>query len=253
MNPFSKIEYSTNYEKFKFYKCNRKISQEFVETLIKDQNFSKKYIYSPIIVSEDFHIVDGQHRYTACRSLELPIVHIIDPHATEEDIRIRNMLQNNWEGKNFLDYYSYTNEDYKLIRELRDCHTCSLTILFAAIKKMCGFRNLEFHKIFKEGKLKLEKNKEKFKEFINSYLPAIKNARTIKGNKLTRPYFTGSVVIGFCHHYLTNRRTFNNALNKMSTSSFTFPFCASYEDARQAVGKLSRHAEKVERVNKSLV
>ena len=121
-----------------------------------------------------------------------------------------------------------------------------MTILGSAIKKICGYGNIEFHYGFKKGLLSLGKNKDKFIGFINEYVSAIKYVRSVKGYEISRPYFTDPVVIGFCHYYLTNKKMFDKAISKMAISSYPFPFCKSYENARVAVGKLVIHQEKKE-------
>lgn len=41
-------------------------------------------MYSPIIVSEDFRIIDGQHRFEACKELGFPIYFLVMPSKNAE-------------------------------------------------------------------------------------------------------------------------------------------------------------------------
>lgn len=238
------VYFSKDYEKFNVYDRNRTISELFIQKLVADESFQHKYIYNPIIVSPNLCIIDGQHRFKACEKLGLPIAFVIDPTANEEDIKNLNMNQNCWKGNNFLDFYSHVNEDYKLLKDLKERHQVNLSLITSALRKICNFRNMEFHYQFKRGEVKIGKNKEKFVGFIESYVPSIKRAREIKGYESTRTFYQDSTVIGFAHYYLVGMKTYEKAINKLSSSSYPFPFCGSYEQARICVEKLANYAEK---------
>ncbi len=81
-------------------------------------------------------------------------------------------------------------------------------------------------------------------EFINIYIPEIKKCLIFKGKQRARPYFSNTVVSGFAHHFMTSRSVFDKALNKIASTSFRFPYCASYEEARESVEKLAYYREK---------
>jgi hypothetical protein len=62
-----------NYDLFKF-RINRPIDNGLVKRL-KDSIIEIGYIKSrPIIVDEQYNILDGQHRYIACKELNIPVV-----------------------------------------------------------------------------------------------------------------------------------------------------------------------------------
>ena len=97
-------------------------------------------MYSPIIVSEDFRIIDGQHRFEACKELNLPIYFLVMPSENAEKAMIvLNKCQSQSRNEEFFQYrlsprdtvflynaavVSVENKDYdnavKLYKELKD-------------------------------------------------------------------------------------------------------------------------------------
>jgi len=98
-----------NYDIFKISKKNRPIMNRHVKTLT-DSIKKHGYFYSkPITVTRDFIITDGQHRYEACKQLNLPIVYEIDNINEDESMIILNNTSSNWTLKEFIHHYSEKN------------------------------------------------------------------------------------------------------------------------------------------------
>jgi len=245
MSEITHVKVSTNYDAFKFYSCNRPISPVHVNRLILDETFPEKYRLSPILVDKEHRIIDGQHRFKACFMLGLPIYYIMDMQGSEEDIKLRNSQQIPWEYKNFLSFHADHIEDYKILKDLSDKYTLQASIFFPVIMKMGGQSNRgKFGRDFKNGNFSLGAHKEKFMEFVDIYMPEIKDCLRYKSKDRSMPYFSSTVVSAFAHHFITNRLVFNKAVKKISNSSYCFPFCHSYEEARQCVEKLAKYREK---------
>ncbi len=77
--------------------------------------------YSPIIVNEKNQIIDGQHRFAACRQLGLPIYYVVWEGATIADAQRLNASSKNWTP---IDYaWSYAkrgNRNYKAYLVFKD-------------------------------------------------------------------------------------------------------------------------------------
>jgi hypothetical protein len=210
-----------------------------------DETFSYKYRLSPIVVDKEYRIIDGQHRFKACCMLGLPIYYIVDVNGSEKDIKLRNSQQTQWEYKNFLSFHAENIEDYKIIQDLCDKYVLKASIFFPIIMKMGGESNRgKFGRSFKAGDFRLGSCKEKFIEFVAIYIPEIKDCHRYKSRQRSLPYFTNTVISAFAHYFITNRVVFNKAVEKISNSSYCFPFCHSYEEARQCVEKLAKYKEK---------
>lgn len=97
------INKTTDYSIFKKLETNRNVvkTNALVKS-IKELDLTK---YSPIIVSENFRIIDGQHRFDACKQLGLPIYFII-MHVKDVDraMIVLNKCQSQWRNEEFFQY-----------------------------------------------------------------------------------------------------------------------------------------------------
>lgn len=74
----SKIHVSEDYDDFHFLKFNRELNKSNVNKL-KHQNEEKFEMHKfPIIVDKNHAIIDGQHRFEACKEMGAPIYYIVD-------------------------------------------------------------------------------------------------------------------------------------------------------------------------------
>ncbi len=245
MSEITQVKVSTNYDAFKFYSCNRAISPVHVNRLLVDSTFQIKYRLNPITVDKDMRIIDGQHRFTAIKMLGLPVYYIIDKDGNENDIKLRNSQQTQWDNNDFLYFHANYIEDYKILYDLAQKHKIRSSILFSALEKICGESNRgKLSRKFKEGSFRFLVNKEKFIEFIDLYIPEIKKCVIYRGIEKAKTYKSNVVVSGFAHHFITNRKIFDKALSKICTSSYIFPFCGNFEEGRFCVEKLANFKEK---------
>ena len=97
------IKKTTDYTLFKKLDGNRDVSR--TNALVKSIKEFDLTMYSPIIVSEDFRIVDGQHRFEACKQLGLPIYFIVMPsEKAEQAMIVLNKCQSQWRNEEFFQY-----------------------------------------------------------------------------------------------------------------------------------------------------
>jgi len=142
---------TTEYEKFKKLKNNRRVSAERLKTIM--DSISEKEIMNPIIVTTKLEIIEGQGRFDAKRKLRLPIYYIIDENAKEEDCIRLNKNNSPWNSYDYL--YSYADsgiESYivlsKLYEELHMPLSRILRFANRGEKYKGGYEN-----IIKSGKL----------------------------------------------------------------------------------------------------
>lgn len=94
------IKKTTDYTLFKKLEGNRDVRKK--NALVKSITEMDLTMYSPIIVSEDFRIVDGQHRFEACKELGLPIYFLVMPSKNAERAMIvLNKCQSQWRNEEF--------------------------------------------------------------------------------------------------------------------------------------------------------
>lgn len=137
-----------DYEKFRMIKGNRNINALHIKRL--KASMMKQFLISPIIVNENFEIIDGQHRFEAQKELELPIYYIVCPGYGLREVQIFNSNSKNWKLQDFLNGYCDLNYPHYL--DYRDFQirygfgeTTNLEIL-------SGSNAGESYKNFREGK-----------------------------------------------------------------------------------------------------
>ena len=154
---------TTNYDMFTFIKGNRPIEEDRVKRIQKQiKQFGLK---NPILVTSDKAVLDGQHRFLACKNLSIPVKYILDDiHSTAEGIldliRAINKDQKNWTAVNVGNSYaqhddlSYTR--YMSLIELGVSHSFILHACAEFAKGVRGVQCTNNH--FRKGELLIPEN-----------------------------------------------------------------------------------------------
>ncbi|WP_373879869.1 ParB N-terminal domain-containing protein [Levilactobacillus brevis] len=80
---------------------------------------AKEGLISPIIVNENFVVIDGQHRLAAAKEAGEPIEYIIKPGLDKHDIVRMNTIQRKWNLKDYIEAYANQGKkEYVLLSEL---------------------------------------------------------------------------------------------------------------------------------------
>lgn len=111
---------SHDYLSFSMAKENRIIDENHVKQIIKSIN-KKGLMMNPIIVDAELNILDGQHRFEACRELDLPIYFVIDEKADTKVCATMNSYSRNWQCADFIHYGAKTgNATYQFVQNCYD-------------------------------------------------------------------------------------------------------------------------------------
>lgn len=98
-----KVRSTFCYGWFKFIDGNRDIRHA---AKIKKSIETVGLLICPILVNENFEIIDGQGRFTACKELGLPIYYIQQKGIGIEEVRKMNSVSSNWTTGDYV--HSYT-------------------------------------------------------------------------------------------------------------------------------------------------
>lgn len=162
---YGEIRKTNDYSKFSIMKGNRAIDKSKVKKLVKSMEV--KQLVCPIIVNENYEIIDGQHRFTASRELGLPVYYIVEEGYDIEDVKRANLIATTWNNASFMNLYlSKDLPEYKYLAEIMKKY--NITIVTAIkIKSVLHNekQNAEMEK-FKSGKLVIS-NKKMFEDFLN--------------------------------------------------------------------------------------
>jgi hypothetical protein len=136
-NPmFADYTYETNdYSIFKYLLGNRAINKNGVYEKVKSIQSMGYIKQQAILVTTDFYIVDGQHRFEACKELSLPIFYrIIDKHSTEPNlldfIRAIQNTQRKWSNKDSVDsFIRQGNSHYQILKDFHEKYSINYSVL----------------------------------------------------------------------------------------------------------------------------
>ncbi len=132
----SVVIYSTaDYKRFKFIDGNRFVSEKKVENLIKIINDGLDILkYAPIIVDNDYNIIDGQHRYHVCLKLKRSVCYIIAPSKNVSEIAKINTAMDKWKLTDYLDsYVTIMNPDYMELEQFMEKYGFSIGVSLALL------------------------------------------------------------------------------------------------------------------------
>lgn len=114
----AQIYETSDYGLFDFFIENRKIAKNdaHVKRLIK--TIEDGYELPPILVNEAGMIIDGQHRFAAWKSLDMPIKYFIGPYQGRKQLGMMNGSgQKHWSVLDHVKSLAVKNDDYKTLLE----------------------------------------------------------------------------------------------------------------------------------------
>lgn len=111
--PFEVFE-TKNYSQFKYIKYNRNVNKRNVKKIMN--SIIKYGLISPIIVSEDGYIIDGQHRLAALIELDMPVWYVVSKNVKENVVQEVNGCRKNWTSKDWVESHAaHGNENYQCL------------------------------------------------------------------------------------------------------------------------------------------
>lgn len=99
----SQVFETSDYFQFKLLQGNRITNKANLKRL--KSSMSEEYLMSPIIVNENYEIIDGQHRYKAALELKKPIRYIRQPGYGLSQVQRLNTNMSNWRSMDYLNAY----------------------------------------------------------------------------------------------------------------------------------------------------
>jgi len=191
------IESTTDYDVFKQSDRNRLVKESNLKALEEAIKTNNLLPFRPILVNEDFYIIDGKHRLEVARKLRLPIYYIISNAINLEDMITLNNNQKGWTIGDYLHYYVAVNmPEYVKLSDFINKYNLPTNI---AIQMLNRTRAKDFFKDFREGRYQFPSNDD-FIEAQNMHLLIMDLIAFIKkktsGNKsyLDRVTFYGALV-----------------------------------------------------------
>jgi hypothetical protein len=127
---------TTNYDLFHLLPENRPVDLGHVRKLVAMITQSNLLHVKPLDVTASMGVIDGQHRLAAARELGLPVYYKIGQQLSEADITTLNVAQKNWQGPDYLHYWTVKGRtDYVALTKFWQRHP---SLSFSNAKMMLG-------------------------------------------------------------------------------------------------------------------
>jgi hypothetical protein len=119
--PMVNIQVHTTTDYFLFKPVNGNRNKNMLHLNRLKKSISDNYLFTAIIVNENYEIIDGQHRFQAIKELKLPLNYIIMKGYTLREVQILNANSKNWNAEDYLEGYCNLGfKDYILYRDFKN-------------------------------------------------------------------------------------------------------------------------------------
>lgn len=133
-------------------------------------------MFNVVKITKDFYVIDGQHRLSAAKELNLKIYYTFSDLSEECIPTIQN--QKSWTLEDFSKFHAHTKDEYKTINEI--CIKFNLSHNFVIQVCFSGSHGIEK---FRSGDLKFDETKEYLIEkftFLSEIRDEIKKIESLK-------------------------------------------------------------------------
>ena len=116
------IQQTNDYGQFTLLNANRDTNRAHVERLMKEfEERGNLTSVQPILVNENFQIIDGQHRFLAAKELGAPVYFTVMQGGTVSEARRMNILHRQWGTDDYAKSYANSGDaSYQRYQRLRE-------------------------------------------------------------------------------------------------------------------------------------
>lgn len=113
--PTEAVQHTTNYGIFRSITSNREVDEAHVKRLMESIRHENLLHLRPLDVTEDFGVIDGQHRLEAAERLGVPIYYQRG-QLTQRHISVLNSVSKHWTTLDYLNFFALEGyEEYKRV------------------------------------------------------------------------------------------------------------------------------------------
>jgi len=143
-----------DYSKFKIMECNRAIDYKHVEEFKKLFAEVGYFQAFPVMVDKDFNIIDGQHRFLACKDMGIEFPFVVQENATPEMIISINTTQKKWGIDDYVNHYAARGiGDFGQLKSFAETYSVSVGCALAILDNSIGGGSKQVY--LKQGLFKL--------------------------------------------------------------------------------------------------
>lgn len=107
---------TTDYFLFKSLSGNREVNELHKKRLM--ESIENNYLFTIIIVNENYEIIDGQHRFECIAELELPLNYIVCNGYGLKEVQVLNANNKTWTSDDYM--HGYIDLGYEAYEQYRD-------------------------------------------------------------------------------------------------------------------------------------
>lgn len=229
----SQVHTTKDYHLFKSIDGNRTKNLLHINRLKK--SMSSNYLFTVIIVNENYEIIDGQHRFEVIKELNLPLHYLVCLGYGLHEVHVLNQISKNWNSDDYLTGYCNMGlPDYLKYREFKDKykighHECQSLL----IGHSYGFTDT-----FYAGEFKIKD--------YDAACVAIENILRIE------PYYNGvrrrSFVYAMIQMFKNKNFNFNEFLQKLKLQPTSLVDCATMTQYASLIEEIYNYRRR-EKVN----
>lgn len=143
---------TNDYSKFKTKAGNRNLNELHRKRLLQSVQQQDLLHANPILINEEYEIIDGQHRFSVCKELQKPVHYIVVNGLGLNEIQVLNANSKNWKLEDYIDgYCSMGMTEYCYFKQQMLKSKLGTTTLLSLFSKQ-GINAIEE---LKNGKLEL--------------------------------------------------------------------------------------------------
>lgn len=133
-----------NYDKFSFYENNRKIYPAHVKNIVKSIERIGYIKNSSILVSSNHKIIDGQHRFMACKELNIPVYYEYSENESSHVILALNEAQQHWKLVDYVHLHASMGlKFYQELERFEEIHKIGMSNALVILSGSVGFSSRE--------------------------------------------------------------------------------------------------------------
>lgn len=161
------VEKTKDYDKFKILTGNRAVERHHLKKLKASIEKSNHLNLHPIIVNNNFEVIDGQHRLQAARELQVEIFYIQSANIEDDHLIDCNVNQKSFDVENYINYFAIKDkkEEYIQLKNMLKASGLKPKAILTLILGTVSANILEF---LKTGKFKFPTNHDP-KMILNFY------------------------------------------------------------------------------------
>lgn len=153
----SQVHTTMDYAKFKSIGGNRKINRLHLRRL--KNSIAENYLFTTIIVNENYEIIDGQHRFECIKELQKPLHYIVCEGYGLNEVQRLNVSSKNWHTTDYIDgYIDLGFKDYFVFKEFQNKYNIGVLesiMLLSGHNSIPSDKNTNIYQNFKNGRFKV--------------------------------------------------------------------------------------------------